>query len=60
MPSTAAAPDMSNFISSMLSAGLMEMPPESNVTPFPTRHTGFVEARPRYSMVINRGSWADP
>jgi hypothetical protein len=28
---------MSNFISSMRSAGLMEMPPESKVTPLPTR-----------------------
>jgi hypothetical protein len=39
--STAAAPDMSYFISSMRSAGLIEMPPESNVTPFPTSTSGF-------------------
>jgi VWFA-related protein len=32
-PSTAAAPDMSSFILSMFSAGLIEMPPVSNVTP---------------------------
>ena len=34
--STAAAPDMSNFISLIFSAGLIEMPPVSNVTPLPT------------------------
>src|ERR1043166_5926476 len=40
VPSTAAAPDMSNFMSSMFCAGLIEIPPESNVTPFPTSATG--------------------
>ena len=34
---TAAAPPMSPFISHILSAGLMEMPPESKVRPLPTR-----------------------
>ena len=34
---TAAPPDMSSFILSMLSDGLIEMPPVSNVMPFPTR-----------------------
>ena len=34
---TAAPPDMSSFILSMLSAGLIEMPPVSNVMPLPTR-----------------------
>src|SRR5437016_4128952 len=38
--STAAAPDMSNFISSMPGGSLREMPPESNVTPLPTSTTG--------------------
>ena len=33
---TAAPPDMSSFILSMFSAGLIEMPPVSNVMPFPT------------------------
>ena len=33
---TPAPPDMSYFISSMRSAGLIEMPPESNVMPLPT------------------------
>jgi hypothetical protein len=33
---TAAPPAMSSFMRSMPSAGLIEMPPLSNVTPFPT------------------------
>ena len=33
---TAAAPDMSPFMCSMPAAGLIEMPPVSNVIPFPT------------------------
>ena len=39
-PATAAAPPMSHFISSMPSAGLMEMPPVSKVTPLPTKAIG--------------------
>jgi hypothetical protein len=35
-PSTLAAPHMSNFISSISAAGLIEMPPVSNVMPLPT------------------------
>ena len=35
-PSTAAPPAMSYFIFSMPSAGLIEMPPVSKVTPLPT------------------------
>ncbi len=35
-PSTAAPPDMSNFISNILLAPLIEMPPVSNVTALPT------------------------
>ena len=31
------APDMSNFISLIFAPGLIEMPPESNVTPLPTK-----------------------
>ena len=37
--STAAAPAMSDFMASMPSAGLIEMPPESNVMPLPTSAT---------------------
>ena len=33
---TAAAPDMSIFISCIPADGLIEMPPESKVTPLPT------------------------
>ncbi len=39
VPSTAAAPDMSLFMSSMPAGGLSEMPPVSNVIPLPTRAT---------------------
>jgi hypothetical protein len=35
--STAAAPDMSIFISCIEPAGLIEIPPVSKVTPLPTR-----------------------
>ena len=35
-PRTAAPPDMSNFMSLILWPGLIEMPPESNVTALPT------------------------
>ena len=34
---TAAPPAMSSFIRSMPSAGLIEIPPASNVTPLPTK-----------------------
>ena len=33
---TAAPPDMSNFMSAIPAGGLIEMPPESNVTALPT------------------------
>ena len=39
-PTTQAAPPMSPFISSMLAAPLMEMPPVSKQTPLPTKATG--------------------
>ena len=46
-PSTAAPPDMSNFISNILFAGLIEMPPVSNVTALPTSpSTGPVASGP--------------
>ena len=59
VPSTAAAPDMSYFMSSMFCAGLIEMPPVSNVTPFPISTTG-APAAPLYSSAMKRGSWALP
>ena len=62
-PSTAAAPDMSYFMSSMLCAGLIEMPPESNVTPLPISAIGAASAAlpaPWYSSTMNRGSSCVP
>ena len=59
-PSTAAAPDMSYFISSICAAGLIEMPPVSNVTPLPTSATGAASPAPRYSSTMNRGSVWEP
>ena len=49
---------MSPFISHMLAAGLMEMPPESNVMPLPTMATLFsgCSGSPAYSMMMSRGS----
>ena len=43
-PSTLAAPPMSYFISSMVAAGLSEMPPASNVMPFADQHDRAVTA----------------
>ena len=39
-PTTQAAPPMSPFMSSMLAAPLMEIPPVSKQTPLPTKATG--------------------
>ena len=39
-PMTQAAPAMSPFMSSMPPPGLIEMPPESNTTPLPTKAIG--------------------
>ena len=63
VPSTAAAPDMSNFMSSMFCAGLIEIPPESNVTPLPISAIGAASAAlpaPWYSSTMNRGSSCVP
>ena len=40
VPSTLAAPPMSNFISSISAEGLIEIPPVSKVMPLPTSTTG--------------------
>ena len=37
VPITVAAPHMSYFISSIAALGLIDIPPVSNVIPFPTR-----------------------
>ena len=40
-PATVPAPPMSNFMSSMPSAGLIEMPPVSKQTPLPMKAMGW-------------------
>ena len=62
-PSTAAPPDMSCFISSIEAAGLMEIPPVSNVIPLPTRAMvgrRLEGRRGPYSRTISRGGCALP
>ena len=55
---TAAPPDMSNFISCIFCAGLIEIPPVSNVTALPTRpRTGPPAPGPDQRSVISAGSW---
>jgi hypothetical protein len=55
VPATAAAPDMSIFMVSMLPDGFRLIPPESKVTPLPTRTTVFVAPLGAYAMVTRRG-----
>jgi hypothetical protein len=57
---TAAPPDMSNFISAILAAGLIEMPPVSNVTALPIRpSTDPLASAPSYRRTMSAGSlWA--
>ena len=60
-PMTAAPPDMSYFISSMPTAGLIETPPVSNVRPFPTNATkGSFAFPPRCRRTMKRGSRSEP
>src|SRR5699024_10668755 len=40
VPRTDAEPPISNFISSIAAPGLIEIPPESKVTPLPTKTIG--------------------
>ena len=61
VPSTLAAPHMSNFISSISGAGLSEMPPVSKVMPLPTKTVGATAlAAPLYFKTINRSGWSEP
>ena len=61
VPSTVAAPLMSNFISSMPGGSFSEMPPVSNVIPLPIRTIGGRAAgAPRYSATIRRGGSSLP
>ena len=50
-PTTQAAPAISPFMSSMLAAGLMEMPPVSKQTPFPMKATGASPALPPFQRI---------
>ncbi len=61
-PIMVAPPAMSYFIFSMPSAGLIEMPPVSNVIPLPTRpSTGFSGAPAgSYRMTISAGGSSEP
>ena len=62
--STVHAPVLSIFISSIRSAGLMEMPPESKQTPFPTsarwRPRASFSPSPPERITIIRGGFALP
>ena len=61
VPMTLAAPHMSNFISSILADGLMEIPPVSKVTPLPQIATGAVWlSAPLYCMTIRRAGSSAP
>ena len=56
VPSTLAAPDMSNFISSISRPGFNEMPPLSKVMPLPTRAIGrSADLPPEYLRMMNFG-----
>ncbi len=59
-PRTAAAPAMSDFISSMLAAGLIEMPPVSKVMPLPTSARCVVAPSGEYARRVSRGGLAEP
>ncbi len=61
-PVTVAAPAISHFMSSMPAAGLMEIPPESNVTPLPIKASGASSllAAPFQRRITVRGSFALP
>ena len=53
-PITVELPHISNFISSILAEGLIEIPPESNVRPLPTKAIGLSPFfPPLYSTRIN-------
>ena len=59
---TAAAPPMSEVMWCMLAAGLMEMPPVSNVMPLPTSATflAFLFFAPRWVSRTSRGGRDEP
>ena len=61
-----AAPAQSVCTEYMPAAGLIESPPESNVTPFPARATAPVGGSapgsldPEYQSSTSTGGWSDP
>ena len=58
---TAAPPDMSNFISAIFGPGFSEMPPLSNVTALPTKPSnGPFASPPSYRRTISAGSCSEP
>ena len=59
---TAAAPPMSEVMWCMLAAGLIEMPPVSNVMPLPTSATflAFLSSPPRCVSRTRRGGRDEP
>ena len=65
-PTTAPAPAMSHFMSSIPPAGLMEMPPVSKVTPLPMNATGLPAAffpfppAPFHCITTSRASLEEP
>ena len=60
-PRTTPEPHISYFISSILAAGLIEIPPLSKVNPLPTSIFGFSVFIPlKYSITINFGGSSVP
>ena len=60
-PTTAAAPPMSPFMSSMPPAGFIEMPPVSKTTPLPMKPSGLSFALPPvHFMMATRGGRTEP
>ncbi len=61
-PTTAAEPAISYFISSIPCDGLIEIPPLSKVTPFPTKATGFLSflVEPSHCITTSFGSCTLP
>ena len=60
-PSTTPDPHISYFISSIFAAGLIDIPPLSNVKPLPTNIFGFSFFGPlKYSMIMNFGGSSVP
>ena len=59
---TAAAPDISDFIASIPTAGFRARPPVSKVIPLPTKAYFFLALTPLgvYEILKRRGGFAEP